>query len=47
MEEDLLDENGNPFQMCGNDECEYAEDGFYMKDLYYAACPMEQQRTDE
>ena len=26
---------------CTNEECEYNEDGFCMKDEYYAECPFE------
>lgn len=30
------------FEMCGNDSCEFNEDGFCMKDNYYAECPFEE-----
>ena len=29
------------FEMCLNDDCEFCEDGFCMKDNYYAECPFE------
>lgn len=37
-EDDYCDEEG---EQCENEKCEYNEDGFCMKDEYYAECPFE------
>ena len=35
------------YKQCFNEECEYCEDGFCMKDEYYAECPFDEQEDKQ
>ena len=37
----VWEQDEDDFEMCGNEDCEFCEDGLCMKDNYYAECPFE------
>lgn len=41
LTDELLDENGTPLEMCGNDDCEHNYDGFCCKEKW-DECPEEE-----